>query len=182
MTVILTLIMWVLFFLGHLWIPEQIPFDYTVILGGIGGTLVAIANFFLMALTVQAAANATDEKLGQQAMRVSYSRRMGLMAVWAVIAIVVPVFQFAAGIAPIFFPSLGIKFLAFTGQINMDEAGVDTTAGVVGNADTGVDANVNATDAAKAESSAVDEDTFADLQDEALKAANREAGEKAEQE
>ena len=38
---------------GHLAVPEQIPFDYTVLLAGFIGGMVAVLNFFLMGLTVQ---------------------------------------------------------------------------------------------------------------------------------
>ena len=128
LTIIMTVIMWAAFGVFHLLIPDQVPFDYRVILGGIGGAAVAIANFFLMALTMQAAASVSDEKTAQAAVKMSYTRRMALLLVWTVIAIVVPVFQFVAGIAPIFFPSLGIKFLALTGRINLDTPSEDTSS------------------------------------------------------
>ena len=41
--------------------PDKVPLDYTVFLGGIGGGLIAVLNFFLMGLAVQKAASATDE-------------------------------------------------------------------------------------------------------------------------
>ena len=51
-------------------------FDYTVILGGICGSLVAVLNFFLMGLTVQKVAAAEDEAAARMKMKASYSQRM----------------------------------------------------------------------------------------------------------
>ncbi len=104
-------LMWILFFVLHLTMPEQVPFDYRVFLGGIAGGLVAVLNFFFMGLTVQKVASSTSEDAARMSMRASYSRRMLLQMVWVVIAVAAPCFQFAAGIAPLFFPSCGIKLM-----------------------------------------------------------------------
>ena len=39
-TLVCVLIMWAVFLVGHLIVPDKIPFDYRVILGGIGGGIV----------------------------------------------------------------------------------------------------------------------------------------------
>ncbi len=93
----------------HAVIPEQVPFDYTVITGGIAGGAVSVLNFFLMGLTVQQVAKEEDEKRAYQQMKLSYSRRMLLQIVWIIIALVVPVFNGAAGVIPLLFPSLTVK-------------------------------------------------------------------------
>ena len=49
-TVVGVVVMWVGFLILHLIWPEKIPFDYRVILGGIGGGAVAVLNFFLMGI------------------------------------------------------------------------------------------------------------------------------------
>ena len=54
-------LMWIAFAVLHLVIPEKVPFDHTVILGGIGGGIIAVLNFFLMGMTVQKIASETDE-------------------------------------------------------------------------------------------------------------------------
>ena len=41
-------LMWIVFAVLHGTMPEKVPFDYTVILGGLGGGAVAVLNFFLM--------------------------------------------------------------------------------------------------------------------------------------
>lgn len=109
------LIMFVIFFVLHMVLPRElpfgwsVPFDYRVILGGIGGFLVAVGNFFWMAVTVQKVASTEDEKLARQKMGVSYRYRTLLQLLWVILAIVVPVFNLVAGIVPLFIPSLYIK-------------------------------------------------------------------------
>ena len=50
-TFVCVVLMWAVFGIGHLAVPEQIPFDYTVLLAGFIGGMVAVLNFFLMGLT-----------------------------------------------------------------------------------------------------------------------------------
>ena len=105
----------VIFFVLHLVIPEDapfnwsVPFDYKVILGGIGGFLIAVGNFFWMAMTVQKVASMEDEKQARATMGVSYRYRTLLQLLWVILAIVLPVFNLVAGIVPLFIPSLFIK-------------------------------------------------------------------------
>ena len=82
-TVVGVVVMWVGFLILHLIWPEKIPFDYRVILGGIGGGAVAVLNFFL----------------------------------WAVLAIVLPCFQFAAGILPLLITGTAIKLMGIKNSI-----------------------------------------------------------------
>lgn len=80
-------------------------FDYTVILGGIIGLLIAVGNFFFMAMTSDAAADKAmeeDVKGGKATMKASYAMRLVaigvLLFVFAksghcnVIALVCPMF------------------------------------------------------------------------------------------
>lgn len=110
-------IMWIVFGVLHLVIPEQIPFNYTVILGGLGGGIVAVLNFFFMGLAVQKVASAADEDSARTKMKASYSQRMMMQMLWVIVAIVAPCFQFAAGILPLLFPSAGIKLLGIMKKI-----------------------------------------------------------------
>ncbi len=109
------LIMYAVFFVLHMVIPKDIrfgwsvPFDYKVILGGICGYLVAVGNFFWMAVTVQKVANIEDEKQARSTMGVSYRYRTLLQLLWVILAIAVPVFNMVAGIVPLFIPSIVIK-------------------------------------------------------------------------
>ena len=52
-TAVGVLVMFAVFFGLHIFMPESVPFDYKVILGGLGGGFVAVLNFFLMSLMVQ---------------------------------------------------------------------------------------------------------------------------------
>ena len=108
-TVIGTMLMWIVFALLHFLLDNEIPFDYTVFLGGAGGAAVAILNFFFMCVTVQAVTNTENDDDAKLLMKKSYTKRMGLQLLWIVAAIATPCFMWIAGIIPLLFPSLGIK-------------------------------------------------------------------------
>lgn len=111
-TVVGVVLMWIVLFLLRPTMPDKIVFDYTTILAGIIGGGVAILNFFLMGISVQNIAATEDQDLAKKKMKTSYSQRMALQLIWVVIAIAAPCFYFMAGILPLLFPSLGIKFMA----------------------------------------------------------------------
>ena len=102
---------------GHRMDPEKIPFDYTVLLGGLCGGAVAVLNFLLMGMTVQKVASTEDEQLARSMMRASYSRRMMMQMLWVVAAIVAPCFQFVAGLLPLLFPGAGIRLTGVIGAL-----------------------------------------------------------------
>ena len=112
------ILMWILFAILHFTMPDKVPFDYTVILGGIGGGAIAGLNFFLMGLAVQKAASATDEGTARMKLKASYSQRFMMMILWVIVAIVAPCFQFVAGIAPLLFPGTGLKFVGIFHKAN----------------------------------------------------------------
>ena len=99
-----------LFLILHLIFPEStVKFDYRVVLGALCGGAVAVANFFLMALTVQSVVNVENKDDALRMMRVSYRNRMLMRGLWVIIAIVAPCFNYAAGIIPLFIPGFVIK-------------------------------------------------------------------------
>ena len=102
-------LMLIVFTILHFIMPDKVPLDYRVFLGGICGGAVAFLNFFLMALTVQKVASMEDRDAATKVMRLSYSRRLGIQCIWIVASIFAPCFNAAAGIIPIFFPTIGIK-------------------------------------------------------------------------
>ena len=112
-TVVGVVVMWVGFLILHLIWPEKIPFDYRVILGG----AVAVLNFFLMGMAVQKAVSETDEAGAKRRMQASYSQRNLMQMLWAVLAIVLPCFQFAAGILPLLIPGTAIKLKGIKNSI-----------------------------------------------------------------
>ena len=105
------ILMWILFAVLHFTMPDKVPLDYTVFLGGIGGGAVAVLNFFLMGLAVQKAASASDEGTARMKLKASYSQRFLMQILWVIPAIVAPCFHFVAGIAPLLFPGTGIKIM-----------------------------------------------------------------------
>ena len=105
------ILMWILFAVPHFTMPDKVPLDYTVFLGGIGGGAVAVLNFFLMGLAVQKAASASDEGTARMKLKASYSQRFLMQILWVILAIVAPCFHFVAGIAPLLFPGTGIKIM-----------------------------------------------------------------------
>lgn len=108
-TLIGVVLVCVAFFVLNLIWPEDVPFNYTVILGGFAGGFIAVLNFFLMCLTVQKIASLEDEKAAQRLMKKSYSRRYLMQIAWIVIAIFAPCFNIISGLCPLLFPGLSIK-------------------------------------------------------------------------
>ena len=108
-TVTGTVIMWIVLFILNRTVKDFVPFDYTVILAGVGGTIIATLNFFLMGLTVQKIASEEDEKKAAAMMRFSFTRRMLLQILWLIAVLAAPCFYWVAGFAPLLFPSIGIK-------------------------------------------------------------------------
>lgn len=117
-----------LFLIMYLIFPESsVKFDYRVVLGALCGGAVAVANFFLMAVTVQNVVNVTNRDDALRMMRVSYRNRMLMRGLWVIVAIVAPCFNYAAGIIPLFIPSLVIKIrgikMGVTGKSSSKPAG-----------------------------------------------------------
>ena len=108
-TAVGVLVIYVVFYVLHMVVPDWAPFDIKVILGGIGGFIVAVGNFFWMAVSVQKVASITDEERARRTMSVSYRYRTMLQFLWVILAIVLPVFNLVSGIAPLFIPSIIIK-------------------------------------------------------------------------
>ncbi|WP_295216517.1 ATP synthase subunit I [Ruminococcus sp.] len=81
--------------------------DYTVLLGNLFGGAVAVGNFFLMGLTVQAAVN-KEEKQAKNMMKLSQSGRMLLLFAAVAIGVLLPCFSTWTSILPLFFPRIAI--------------------------------------------------------------------------
>ena len=131
-TAVLTLIMiGVFMILGR--------FDWTVLTGALLGWAAAVGNFFLMALTVQKAADemkptvqpaadeddqeeddgeekpeaplSEDAKRGKQRIQLSYTLRMLGLGVIAILGVTLPWFQSVAVLLPMLFPRIVIMLL-----------------------------------------------------------------------
>ena len=107
--ILCTVLSLLLFFILNKIIPETVPFGVREVISGLLGRVIAVLNFFWMALTVQKVASTDDETKARGIMTVSYRNRMLLQLLWVVLAFVLPVFNGAAGLIPLFFPSILIK-------------------------------------------------------------------------
>lgn len=115
-----TILMLGAFYMLHRWIPDKIPFDYRVFLGGICGAAVAVANFFLMGISVQKVTGLEDEKKAYECMKTSYHFRIAMQIIWMVLAIALPCFYGAAGIIPLFLPGVCIKAIGVFGTVQSE--------------------------------------------------------------
>ena len=82
-----------------------------ILLGVVGGTVVAIANFTILCLTVQKAVDIEDKKAMKARFQLSYNVRLILQAGWVVLCLVLPQIHFIAGAAPVLFPNAVIFYL-----------------------------------------------------------------------
>ena len=96
---------------------QTVKFDYTVLLGGVIGTALAIGNFWLLCLTIQQAAQSGDEKQMKARFQLSYNARLVLQAAWIVAAYLLPWFHVIAAAVPLLFPRLLIYFFQKKGVL-----------------------------------------------------------------
>lgn len=92
-------------------------FDYTVFIGAIGGSLVAILNFTIMCLTIQNAVNIAEKKQMKAFIQGSYNGRLLLQAAWIVVSFVVSHINVFAAAIPLLFPNLTIFYLQSKGKL-----------------------------------------------------------------
>lgn len=90
---------------------------FRILLGAFFGSIVAIANFTLLCLTVQRAAETEDQRLMKRRFQLSYNLRLLIQAAWVVVCFAVPQIHFAAGAAPILYPNIVIYFLQIRGKL-----------------------------------------------------------------
>jgi len=114
-----TLICMVLQLIGFvlLHLLGMVRFDYRVILGTLGGVLVANASFILLCRAVERAVDTNDEKLRKSRMQLSYNLRLFLQAGWVVIAFIAPCFNVLAAAPPLLYPTVIIFYLQRKGTL-----------------------------------------------------------------
>lgn len=113
-TALCTAAMWALFAALHL--VNLAPFDYTVLLGGLVGSAVAVGNFYGICVMVQKVLDEPDEGRRKMQLKLSYNVRMLVQGLWVIIAIAAPCFQALAGAVPLLFPRVTIYYLQITGK------------------------------------------------------------------
>lgn len=84
---------------------------FRILLGAACGSVVAIANFAILCLTVQSAVEIENKKKMKARFQLSYNVRLILQAGWVVLCFVLKPIHFVAGAAPILFPNVVIFFL-----------------------------------------------------------------------
>ena len=89
-----------------------------ILLGALCGSVVAVANFAILCLTVQDAVEAENKKKVKKRFQMSYNVRLVLQAVWVVAAFLIPQIHFVAGAAPILFPNVVILYLQSRGKLD----------------------------------------------------------------
>ncbi len=100
-----------------------------VLWGNLLGGGFAVANFFLLGLTVQKIAAEGDEKRAKLKLRGSYTLRMLLMLLVVVLAVKLPVFVWPAAVIPLLFPRLTILAMQLMGVYRPDKGRAETTKG-----------------------------------------------------
>lgn len=98
-----------------------------ILLGAACGSLVAIANFTILCLTVQSAVEIENKRKMKQRFQLSYNLRLALQAVWVVTCFAIPQIHFVAGAAPILFPNVVIFYLQFKGKLVAPGSGTAPT-------------------------------------------------------
>jgi len=88
-----------------------------ILLGALCGSIIAVANFTILCLTVQSAVEIENKRKMKARFQLSYNLRMLIQAGWVVTAFLIPQIHFIAGAAPILFPNMVIFYLQFTGRL-----------------------------------------------------------------
>lgn len=94
-----------------------VAFDYTVLLSGVLGTALAVGNFWLLCITIQQAAQSSDQKQMKARFQLSYNCRLVLQAAWIVAAYLLPWFHVIAAAIPLLFPRVLIFFFQKRGVL-----------------------------------------------------------------
>ena len=108
----------------HIFLPENVPFDYRVILGAVLGSAVAVGNFFWMAVSVQKVSGCEDDDRAKALWRTSFRYRTLIQLAWGLLAILLPFINTVAGIVPLFFPSIVIKVRGLFPQKEGSKTGI----------------------------------------------------------
>ena len=82
-----------------------------ILLGAACGSIIAIVNFTILCLTVQMAAEMTNQRKMKAKFQLSYNIRLILQAGWVVACFAIPQIHFVAGAAPVLFPNVVIFYL-----------------------------------------------------------------------
>ena len=88
-----------------------------VLLGTVIGSVISIANFVILCLTIQSALEIENKRKMKARFQLSYNIRMVIQAGWVVACFLIKPLHFVAGAAPILFPNVVIYYLQFKGKL-----------------------------------------------------------------
>lgn len=111
-------LMWLCWMAGSRSRPEIIRWQDGIFSAGMLGGFIAVLNFFFLGINAQKVLAEPEEEKARMRMRVNYQRRRLILMLWILVTILVPFLHPVAGIAPLFFPPLGIKILGI-GKLGM---------------------------------------------------------------
>ena len=90
-----------------------------VLLGTAIGSVISIANFIILCLTIQSALEIENKRKMKARFQTSYNIRLAVQAAWIVAAFLLrEKVHFIAAAAPVFFPNLWLIYLQLTGKLN----------------------------------------------------------------
>lgn len=88
-----------------------------ILLSILCGSIVAVANFTILCLTVQSAVEIENKRKMKARFQFSYNARLLLQALWVVACFAIPQIHFIAGAVPVLFPNVVIFWLQFKGKL-----------------------------------------------------------------
>ena len=98
-------------------LSERVRFSSGMVLGTLVGTVVAIANFVILCLTIQQCAGMENGPKLKSRVQLSYNARLVIQAAWVIIAFMAPCFNALAAAIPLLFPTAVIWFLQSRGKL-----------------------------------------------------------------
>ncbi len=114
-TFCLSVIMNIVILLLNMW-------DITALTGTLLGATIAIANFFLLGVTVQIITdNPDNEKRNKLKLQLSYSLRMLLVLAAIAIGVISDYFLWVCVVLPVFFPRITIAIMQIMGLYKPDK-------------------------------------------------------------
>ena len=90
---------------------------FPIVLAALGGSLIAVASFTYLCITVQQAVEMDNKKKMQAKFQLSYNLRMIVQAGWVVVCFFVPQLNIFAGAIPLAFPKITIIYLNSKGKL-----------------------------------------------------------------
>ena len=94
-----------------------------ILLGAALGSLIAIANFIILCLTVQSALEIESKRKVKARLQRSYNLRLLIQAIWVIGAFFLrSKIHFVAAAAPILYPNVWLIYLQLSGRLNVAPA------------------------------------------------------------